>query len=220
MEMKAQSIYGLFFEVQPKPGQRSAYFDHVDKLKPVLNQHEGLLWIQRYQSIDVPDLILSHQYWASEAALVAWRRNQEHRYSQTQGIKKIFANYRIRVGPRIWSWSDENHSKELPWDQNSFTKCILTLRKSRDKVVELDDASVALTGRYLSLISKDQELITYACDSLTEVLLAKIFQSGAERADLFLPERDYGLFDRSGAPLADSKGSLQTTANGKLYEKR
>ena len=204
METKAQSIYGLFFEVQPKPGQRQAYFDHVDKLKPVLNQHEGLLWIQRYQSIDVPDLILSHQYWESEAALVAWRRNQEHRHSQTQGIKKIFANYRIRVGPRIWSWSDENHSKEMPWNQNSFTKCILTLRKSRDKVVELDDASVALTGRYVSLISKNQELITYACDSLTKVLLAKIFQSGAERADLFLPERDYGLFDRSGAPLADS----------------
>jgi len=119
METKVQSIYGLFFEVQPKPGQRQAYFDHVDKLKPVLSQHEGLLWIQRYQSIDVPDLILSHQYWASAAALAAWRRNQEYRYSQTQGIKKLLVNYRIRVGPRIWSWSVENHSKELPWSQNS-----------------------------------------------------------------------------------------------------
>ena len=204
METEEQSIYGLFFEVQPKPGQRQAYFDHVDKLKSELNRHEGLLWIQRYQSIDVPDLILSHQYWASEAALVAWRRNQKHRYSQTQGIKKIFANYRIRVGPRIWSWSDENHSIELPWDQNSFTNCILTLRKSRDVVVDIDDASVTLTSRYVSLTAKGQELITYACDSLTEVLLSKIFQSGAERADLFLTERDYGLFDRSGAPLADS----------------
>ena len=190
--------------MQPKPRQRQVYFDHVDKLKPVLNQYEGLLRIQRHQSIDVPDLILFHQYWASEAALVARRRNQEHRYPQAQGIKKIFANYRIRVGLRIWSWSDENHSKEPPWDQNSRKRCILTLRKSRDKVVELDDASVTLTGRYVSLTSKDQELITYACDSLTEVLLAKIFQSGAKRADLFLPERDYGLFDRSGALLADS----------------
>ena len=204
METEEQSIYGLFFEVQPKPGQRQAYFDHVDKLKSELNRHEGLLWIQRYQSIDVPDLILSHQYWASEAALAAWRRNQQHRYSQTQGIKKIFANYRIRVGPRIWSWGDKNHSIELPWDPNSFTNCILTLRKSRDVVVDIDDASVTLTSRYVSLTAKDQELITYACDSLTEVLLSKIFQSGAERADLFLTERDYGLFDRSGAPLADS----------------
>ena len=88
--------------------------------------------------------------------------------------------------------------------QNSSTNCILTLRKYGDMVDELDDASVTLTGRYVSLTSKGQELITYACDSLTEVLLSKIFQSGAERADLFLTERDYGLFDRSGAPLADS----------------
>ena len=43
METKVQSIYGLFFEVRPKPGQRQAYFNQVDKLKPVLSQHEGLL---------------------------------------------------------------------------------------------------------------------------------------------------------------------------------
>ena len=79
------------------------------------------------QLINVPDLILSHQYWASESALVAWRHNKEHRYSQTQGIKKIFANYRIRVGPRIWSWSGEGQSKKLPYEQNSLQKCILTL---------------------------------------------------------------------------------------------
>ena len=164
--------------------------------------------VTKEQSIDVPDLILSHQYWASESALVVWRRNKEHRYSQIQGIKKIFANYRIRVGPRIWSWNDENHSIELPWDQNSFTNCILTLRKSGDMVDELDDASVTSTGRCVSLTSQDQKLITFACDTLTERLLSKIFQSGAERADLFLTQRDYGLFDRSGAPLADSLASL------------
>jgi len=29
-----------------------------------------------------------------------------------------------------------------------------------------------------------------------------------KRADLSLPTRDYGLFDRSGTPLADSQASL------------
>ena len=58
METEKQSIYGLFFEAQPKPGQRQAYFDHVDKLKPVLNKHNGLLWLHRFESIDVPGLIL------------------------------------------------------------------------------------------------------------------------------------------------------------------
>ena len=95
-------------------------------------------------------MLFSNSSWASEAALVTWRRNQEHLYSQTQDIKKKFANYRIRVGSRIWSWSGESQSKELPCDQNSIQKCILTLRKSRDIAVELDDASVTLIGRYVS----------------------------------------------------------------------
>ena len=102
METVEKSIYGLFFEVQTKPGQRRAYFDNVDKLKSVLNEHNELLLLHRYQSIDVPDLILPHQYWAGEVALVAWRRNQEHCYAKLQ-CKKIFAGYLIRVGPRIWS---------------------------------------------------------------------------------------------------------------------
>ena len=40
------------------------------------------------QSINKLDLILSYKYWTSEAALVAWRRNKDHRYSQTQGKKR------------------------------------------------------------------------------------------------------------------------------------
>ena len=63
------------------------------------------------QSIDVPDLILSHQYWASEGVLVVWRQNKEHRYSQTRSIKKIFANYHIRVGPKFGPGVDKARAK-------------------------------------------------------------------------------------------------------------
>ena len=66
MQHETASVVGLFFEVQPKPGQRQAYFDHVDWLKPSLATHDGLFWMHRYQSMDDPGLILSHQYWAGE----------------------------------------------------------------------------------------------------------------------------------------------------------
>ena len=126
------------------------------------------------QSIEVPDLIFSHQYWASEAALVVWRRNKEHRYSQTQGIKKISASHRIRLGPRIWPRIGEGQSKELPFEQTSRQKCILALQKSGDIAVELDDSSVRLTGRYVSLTCEDKNLITFVFDSSTKGLLSKI----------------------------------------------
>ena len=82
MQHKTPSVVGLFFEVQPKPGQRQAYFDQVEVLKPFLATHDGLFWMQRYQSMDDPGLILSHQYWAGEQALAAWRQNADHRHAQ------------------------------------------------------------------------------------------------------------------------------------------
>jgi len=69
MEQQKKSVFGLFFEVKPKPNFRQAYFDQVDRLKPDLAKHEGLLWLQRYESLTVPGLLLSHQYWADEQAL-------------------------------------------------------------------------------------------------------------------------------------------------------
>ena len=84
MQHKTPSVVGLFFEVQPKPGQRQAYFDQVEVLKPFLATHDGLFWMQRYQSLDDPRLILSHQYWVGEQALAAWRQNADHRHAQMQ----------------------------------------------------------------------------------------------------------------------------------------
>jgi len=44
-------------------------------------------------------------------------------------------------------------------------------------------------------------MIMFECKGLTEGL-RKIFYSGARRADLFVLNRDYSLFDRDGPPLA------------------
>jgi len=75
---------------------------------------EGLLWLQRYESLTVPGLLLSHQYWADEQALSAWRQNSNHLLSQREGINSIFEDYRIRVGPRLWHW-DCDASSMAAW---------------------------------------------------------------------------------------------------------
>ena len=62
-----------------------------------------------------------------------------------------------------------------------------------------------MTGRYIFLTSADKELIIFECEGLTEGVRQKILQSETGRTDLFVPNRDRGLFDRSGEPLADSQ---------------
>ena len=218
MRQEEQSVFGLFFEVRPKPGQRQAYFDHVEQLKPILAGHDGLLWMQRYQSIDQAALILSHQYWAGEAALAKWRRNQNHRYAQIQGMKHIFADYRIRVGPRIWHWDGTAKFDDLPHgdppidppvDQpvgkpvsQSDRAFILTLHMAADANIPPLAPSLDITGHFHALADEKSTLIMAVCSDLSAALGQSIKQSGAHRAALFAPTRDYGLFDRDAAPLA------------------
>ena len=90
-------MLALFFEVKPKPGHLDHYFRHVGMLKPVLEKHTGLIWIDRFNSLLREGVLLSHQLWEDEAAIIRWREDQHHKGSQTAGREKHFADYRIRI---------------------------------------------------------------------------------------------------------------------------
>ena len=205
MQHKTSSVVGLFFEVQPKPGQRQAYFDQVEVLKPSLATLDGLFWMQRYQSIDDPELILSHQYWASEQALAAWRRNADHRHAQMQGMSHIFADYRIRVGPRVWHWDGEKDAGFSPVGPAPERPYILTLHMAADCDASAIAAGLSVTGlsvsgRFESVADDKSGLILAACADFTASIYQHILRCGVTRAALFAPTRDYGLFDRQAAP--------------------
>lgn len=90
-------MLALFFEVKPRPGHLDHYFRHVGMLKPVLEKHTGLIWIDRFNSLSREDVLLSHQLWEDEAAIIRWREDQHHKGSQTAGREKHFTDYRIRI---------------------------------------------------------------------------------------------------------------------------
>lgn len=94
-------MIGLFFEVIPLEGHAARYFELAAFLKPELEQSGGVLFIDRYTSVDRPDAILSHQWWADEEALVRWRENAMHRGIQRAGRELHFRDYRLRIGPAI-----------------------------------------------------------------------------------------------------------------------
>ena len=94
-------MHALFFDMEPKAGHMPHYFEHVDRLRPLLAAHEGLLYLERFRPLDQPDAILSHQHWAGEEAIRAWRCDGTHRASQAAGRNVHFERYRIRVGPEV-----------------------------------------------------------------------------------------------------------------------
>ena len=94
-------MIGLFFEVNPLEGHAARYFELAAFLKPELERSGGVLFADRYISVDRPEVILSHQWWEDEAALIRWREHTQHRAIQLAGREKHFRDYRLRIGPAV-----------------------------------------------------------------------------------------------------------------------
>jgi heme-degrading monooxygenase HmoA len=90
-------MIAVIFEVEPADGRREAYLDIAAELKPALEQMDGFISVERFESLTTRGKILSLSFWRDEAAVAAWRSLPEHRRAQAAGRGGIFADYRLRV---------------------------------------------------------------------------------------------------------------------------
>ena len=90
-------MIAVIFEVWPADGQRQTYLDIAAQLRPLLDEIDGFISIERFESLTEPGKILSLSFFRDEAAVQAWRNTQEHRMAQAKGRGGVFANYRLRV---------------------------------------------------------------------------------------------------------------------------
>lgn len=90
-------MIAVVFEVWPRPGARETYFDHAARLRPLLDEIDGFLCVERFQSLTDPEKTLSLSFWRDEAAVATWRGRSSHRATQAAGRSTMFADYRLRV---------------------------------------------------------------------------------------------------------------------------
>lgn len=90
-------MIAVIFEVWPAEGRQTAYLDVAAGLRAELEQQEGFLSVERFQSLTTPGKLLSLSFWRDEAAVQAWRCSSRHREAQKAGRGGIFADYRLRV---------------------------------------------------------------------------------------------------------------------------
>ena len=90
-------MIAVIFEAWPEPGQSDAYFAIAADLRPLLEEIDGFLSIERFESRSEPGKLLSLSFWRDEAAVQAWRNTMEHRRTQARGRAQIFADYHLRI---------------------------------------------------------------------------------------------------------------------------
>jgi heme-degrading monooxygenase HmoA len=90
-------MIAVIFEVEPAQGRRDAYLGKAAELKPLLENMDGFISVERFQSLADPKRMLSLSFWRDEEAVKAWRNTEEHREAQRMGRGDIFAGYRLRI---------------------------------------------------------------------------------------------------------------------------
>lgn len=90
-------MIAVIFEVVPRPERKQAYLDLAAALRPSLEQIDGFISVERFQSLSDPAKLLSLSFFRDENAVAAWRQTQLHRNAQEKGRSGIFVDYRLRV---------------------------------------------------------------------------------------------------------------------------
>ncbi len=90
-------MIAVIFEVLPHAEHRQAYLDTAARLRPHLENIDGFMSIERFESLSQPGKVLSLSFWRDEAAVQQWRNLEAHRSAQAAGRNHIFADYRLRV---------------------------------------------------------------------------------------------------------------------------
>ncbi|RZJ53124.1 MAG: antibiotic biosynthesis monooxygenase [Flavobacterium sp.] len=112
-------MIAVIFEVIPNEGRKAEYLDIAAKLRPELDTIDGFISIERFQSFNDPDKVLSLSFWRDEESIQQWRNLEMHRYAQSKGRNEIFKDYHLRIADvkRDYGMFER---KEAPGDSAEF----------------------------------------------------------------------------------------------------
>lgn len=110
-------MYAVIFEVKPKIEGKVEYLKIASQLRRFLEDCDGFISIERFQSLSDKEKILSLSFWQDEAAVEKWRNLLEHREAQKKGKYSLFDPYRIRVAQVVRDYTESDRN-EAPSDSN------------------------------------------------------------------------------------------------------
>ncbi|WP_036381300.1 antibiotic biosynthesis monooxygenase [Muricauda sp. MAR_2010_75] len=90
-------MIAVLFEAFVTNGKWEDYLELASKLKTELNQIEGFIAVERFQSLTNPEKVLSLSLWKDEVGIMEWHCNENHQEAQFVGRTKIFKDYNIKI---------------------------------------------------------------------------------------------------------------------------
>ena len=111
-------MIAVIFEVVPAAGRESDYLDTAAAMRPLVEQVEGFISVERFQSLTDPRRLLALSFFTDEDAVARWRQLPAHRLAQSRGRNGIFDSYRLRVAHVVRDYGMDDRVA-APGDSNA-----------------------------------------------------------------------------------------------------
>jgi len=108
-------MIAVIFEVAPSPDGMAEYLDRAAQLRPLLEQVDGFISVERFESLSTQGKLLSLSFWRDEQAVRNWREMEAHRASQTAGRSGVFSDYRLRVAEVVRDYGIYDRAEAPPF---------------------------------------------------------------------------------------------------------
>jgi heme-degrading monooxygenase HmoA len=118
-------MIAVIFEVLPAEGRKGDYMEHAARLKSELEQMDGFISVERFQSLTNPDKLLSLSFWRDEVAVAGWRCHAAHRATQKAGRSGIFRDYRLRVAAVVRDYGMTERREQAPADSQAVHNIVI-----------------------------------------------------------------------------------------------
>lgn len=112
-------MIAVIFEVIPNEGKKEEYLDIAASLRPELDNIEGFISIERFQSLSDSSKVLSLSFWRDEESIQQWRNLEMHRTAQAKGRNEVFKDYHLRIASVVRDYGMFDR-KETPEDSSIF----------------------------------------------------------------------------------------------------
>ncbi|UWR22076.1 antibiotic biosynthesis monooxygenase [Sulfitobacter sp. S190] len=90
-------MIAVIFEVMPHPHRKQNYLDMAAEMRPLVEEIDGFISVERFQSLTNPEKLLSLSFFRDEKALDDWRKLSKHRSAQRAGRNDFFSDYHLRI---------------------------------------------------------------------------------------------------------------------------
>jgi heme-degrading monooxygenase HmoA len=108
-------MMAVIFEVWPAAGRKDEYLQLAAALRAEVEQIDGFLSVERFESLYEDGKLLSLQFWRDDTAITRWRNHLDHRRAQAMGRGGLFADYRLRVAEVVRDYGP-HHRSQAPAD--------------------------------------------------------------------------------------------------------